>query len=413
MTELRLTRRRLLGGLGAVGVGGTGLWAVPPRRVSATVSVPEWVLTATQTRTPDVARVESLDPAAREAVREAIGGGYETSDPPEALAAFLSLRGENYVRDGDAYYRLDPTLPVVEVWMEPVPESEATGAVTLDELEACIHPDPRGFVTPPLAREDDPFRTYRLDPEVRSCLDEHPYLQTEDGDYFEYHVAVDDPGAPYTLTATRVQATDVADVEGRVVPWEEVPADARDPLLAARGDRIERESVPDSLRALADEYEWFRREGTFHRFALDHTGAAPVRVDARVTDRESREFDPAWLELSVTNTGGEPVELSTGPPAPFGILSARRDDGGGRVLLWTREYVESRFIGVHGGRIGGVAAVGLAVTLDPGETRGTRYQIRRNPGRLPAGTYRVDDSFGVRVGDDHAAYPYHVRLEIE
>jgi hypothetical protein len=415
MTELRLTRRRTLGALVGVGLGVSGLWAVPPRRVSAATAVPEWVLSTRDQRRADVPDLTDLEPAVREAVRAAVDGGYESSDPPDALRKFLSLRRENYVRADDTYYRLDATLPVVEVWIEPVDESEATGAVTLDELEECIDPDPRYYTTPPLARKDDPRRTYRLDPAVRNCIDEHPYVEMDDGDVFRYRVAVDDPGEPYTVTATEVPVTAVANVEGPVVAWDDVPADARELLLAAREERVEREFVPDSLRSLADEYDWVRRDGRFYRIDLDRPGALPLRLDLRVTDAESREFDPARLELSVTNVGSEPVELSTGPPAPFGILGGRRVDGDERLTLWSPEYAESGYIGIRGGRIGGVAAVGLLVTLDPGETRGTEFQVRRNPGRLPAGTYLLEDGFGVRVGDDDesVAYPFDVELRIE
>jgi hypothetical protein len=414
VTGLRLTRRRLLGSAAGVGAAVTGLWALPPRRVTATLSTPEWVLALRGRDVPDVPALADLSTDVRAPVRAAVEGGYESADPPDALKAFLDLDRETYVRvDGD-YYRLDASLPVVEVWIEPVAASDAEDPVTLDEMERCMHPDPRGFRTPPLARADDPHRTYQLDPSVRSCIEKHPYLRFEDGDHFRYRTAVDDPGAPYTVTATRVSAATLANVEESVVDWADVPADAREVLAGATGRPVERESLPDSLRDVAAEYEFVRRENTFYEVDLDHPGEAPIRVDVRVTDAESREFDPARLELSVTNTGGRAVELLTGPPPPFGTLGGRRAGGDERLTLWTEEYVESRYVGTRAGRVTARLAVGLSVTLDPGETRRTRYQIRRDPGRLPAGTYRVDDGFGVRVGDgESVTFPFTLALDVE
>jgi hypothetical protein len=172
------------------------------------------------------------------------------------------------------------------------------------------------------------------------------------------------------------------------------------------------------LRDLAAEYEYVRRDGRFYEVDLDHVGAAPIRVDVRATDAESREFDPAWLELSVTNTGNREVDVFTGPPAslaPFGILWATHVDGDGRILLWSQEYVEDRLIGTRAGRVTGVASAGVRVTLDPGETRLARYAIRRNPGRLDSGVYRGHDSFGVSVDGENSkiSYPYELDIRID
>lgn len=417
MTQLRLTRRRALASIGAVGIGASGLWAVPSRRVSASLSTPEWVLSVVERGPPDVPRIEELESDARNAVQAAIDGRYESTDPPAAVRRLFRIHSTTYVRTDDEYYRLDPTLPVFEIWLEPVSEAEAENPLTFDELEQCTHPDPRGIVPPPRGRKDDPERTYHLRPRVRSCIEQHPYVELGDGNYYRYHIDVDDPGEPYTIEATRVSANTVADIEGPVVEWMDVPSDARDILLAATDERLDRESIPVSLRDLAAEYAYVRRNGRFYEIDLDHVGAAPIRVDVRVPDTESREFDPAWLELSVTNTGNQTIQLSTGPPAalaPFGILWAEHVEGGGNILLWSQEYVEDSLIGAFGGRVTGVAGAGVGVSLGPGETRTARYAVRRNPGRLPLGVYRVRDGFGVRIdGDeDQLSYPYELRIRI-
>ena len=415
MTQLRLTRRRALASIGALGVGAGGVWAVPPRSVSASLSTYDWVLSVGDRGPRSVPHVADLDPAARSAVQAALDGRYESTDPPAAVRRLFHLRSTTYVRTDGVYYRLDPTFPIYEVWLEPVSKAEAEDPITFDELEQCTHPDPRGIVPPPRGRKDYPERLYYLSPRVRSCIQDHPYVELGDGNYYRYHIDIDDPGEPYSVEATRVSAKTVANIEGAVIEWADVAADARELLLAAERDTLERQTIPESLRELAAEYEYVRRDGRFYEVELDHAGAAPVRVETRVIDAESREFDPAWLELSVTNTGNREIELFTGPPAslaPFGILWGEHVDGGGRILLWSQAYVESSLIGTRAGRVTGVAGAGVGVTVAAGETRTARYAVRRNPSRLKRGVYRGQENFGVSVSDENGEMTYSYELEV-
>lgn len=418
MTQLRPTRRRALASIGALGVGAGGLWAVQPRSVSVSLSTYEWVLSVVDRGPRSVPHVADLEPAARSAVQAALDGRYESTDPPAAVRRLFHVNSTTYVRTDGVYYRLDPTLPVYEVWLEPVSKAEAEDPITFDEFEQCTHPDPRGIVPPPRGRKDDPERLYFLSPRVRSCIQDHPYVELGDSNYYRYHIDVDDPGRPYTIEATHVSAKTVASIQGDVIEWIDVAPDARELLLPAERETLELQTIPEPLRDLAAEYEYVRRDGRFYEVDLDHAGAAPIRVEARVIDAESREFDPAWLELSVTNTGNREIELLTGPPAslaPFGILWGQHVDGGGRILLWSQAYVESSLIGTRAGRVTGVAGAGVGVTLNPGETRLARYAIRRNPSRLAPGVYRVRDGFGVSVdgAEDEMSYPYELHVRIE
>ncbi|MFB6124152.1 MAG: hypothetical protein ABEJ78_11925, partial [Haloferacaceae archaeon] len=258
MTGLRPTRRRVLAALGAAGVGAGALAAVPPRRISASLTTYRWVVSLHRRDPPAVPELTDLDPVVRRAVRDAVDGEYASADPPAAVRRLFSVHRETYVRVEDTYYRLDPTLPVYEVWLDPVDASVATGAVTLDELEQCADPDPRGFRTPPLERADDPSRTYHLDAKLRDCIDRHRYVELGDGDYYRYHVAVDDPGAPYTVTATQVSAATVAGIDAPVADGDDALPETRSVLRAATDGRLRRQSVPDGVRTLAANYEFVR-----------------------------------------------------------------------------------------------------------------------------------------------------------
>ncbi|MFC6988529.1 hypothetical protein ACFQJD_07040 [Haloplanus sp. GCM10025708] len=410
MTGLRPTRRRVLAVLGACGVGAGGVAAVPPRRISASLTTYRWVLSLNRRDPPAVPELADLDPVVRRAVRDAVEGGYESAEPPTAVRRLFDVRRKTYVRVEGTYYRLDPTLPVYEVWLEPVDESTATGAVTLGELEQCADPDPRGFRTPPLERADDPARTYSLDPRLRDCIERHRFVRLGDGDYYRYHVDVDDPGSPYAITATEVSAATVAGIDAPVADGDDALPETRAALRAAADETLRRQSIPDGVRALAADFDYVSLGDRFYELDLGHPGAAPVRIDVAVTDARAREFDPAWLDLSVTNVGGETVTLQTGPPTPFGVLHGEAD-GGGDLPLWSPTYEESRFVGTHAGRVTGIAAAGVSTALTP-ETLTTRYAVRRNPGRLDAGVYRVSDGFGVRSDGEATPYPYDVRIRV-
>lgn len=429
MTGLRLTRRRLLGGLGAVGTGTGGLYVVPAREVSASVTTYEHVLQVHPAGRERADRPGALEPPVREAVRAAIDGGYETHDPSTGLRSYLEdPRETRYVETSDGYYRLDATLPVYVLWVERVPASEAEDPVTLDELEECIHPEDRMYVTPPTPPAGDPLRTYYLDENVRSCVRRHPYVEFENGDVVEYHLAVEDPGPPYTVEATPVSARAVADVseDASVVRWEDLGSAERELLADAEEKTLRRQSLPASVRGVARRYDHVHRDDEFLSVDLDRPGTWPLSVEVRIPDAETREFDPAWLELSVGNEGPEPLQVQAQPPVPFGTLWGESPEGspGGDLSLWSRSYAENGDAAVFAGDAvdRSLGLVVQRVRLSPGETLTRRYALRRNSGRLETGTYgftsgfelgRPADSEDENWAGDPVQYPVDLSVTVE
>jgi len=461
-TELRLTRRRALAGVGAAALGTGGLAAIPPYRVSAAVWTPAYVVRVGVRGPPDATAVSSLAPPAREAVRAAIRDRYETDAVPAELLAFLDPPENDdreyereLVTDGDTYYRLRASLPVQAIRADPAePPDDESKLLTVREFRSCIAGEPGYLRTGPvIVLHGGEYRRYRLDDPLRNCIEDHPYVEREDGEVFRWRVERVTPPEPYTLEADPVDVGALLGIgdgedggggdgdDPRVGEWADLPSSVREFLVAhADTHAEERESVPESVRAVADRYDWIRRGDRFYDLTVTDTGAVGIEVDVTVTDPVSREFDPAWLRFTVRNTGDRPVALSTGPPPPFGTLWARRrdgrngadddggDDGGpanalldgpSGFLLWTPEYVESEHVFTRLGLVYASHAVGLSVRLEPGEAMQQRFAVRRDPGWLSPGRYVVDSGFDIDpVAEDggrgeHASYPFEVRLRVE
>lgn len=420
MTELRLTRRRILGAVGTLGVGAGGLSAVPPRQVSASVTTYEYVLRVRERGTGRADEVGSLEPAVRGPVRRAVEGEYATDDPPAALREYFddSPAGERpIIRYEGSFYRLSGTLPVYVVRLEPVDTASDADPMTVKELSECMSEDDGYLDRPPLEAEQRPVRQHHLDPQFRDCVDRNPYLERSGGVY-EWSITVDDPGPPYRIRAEQVPARDVADVsEGTVGQWETLPETARTAIETAEGDGVSgsvpsvldwddalvTDSLPEAVVDAAERYDYVRRGDTFLSVKLTQASKLPLSVDVAVTDPEAREFDPAWLELSVTNHGEDSVTIKSGAPLPFGMLRAElaEADTSRTLRLWSRSYGDAGYDHVFAGRVEdhSFAAHVETSALSSGATATTRYAVRRNPGRLQTGEYHGLATFRVRRPD--------------
>ncbi len=424
-----MDRRRFLGVTGSTASAPVGWFLATDRSPTYPVALDsstfEYVLSM-RSLGPDVGELVTafgdLDGEARDPLETAMEDEqYGTDDPPPALREFFS-RPEatpRYVSDDDTYYELDADLPVFIVGFEEVsPETINEEPATIEEFVEAISDD-RGRRGAPVQElvEGGEYRTYRLDPKVASFVEENGYLETNET-VGRIDIDTDDPGPPYEITANEVSAEVVHG--GIVIELADAPFRIRD--LVEEGidrHRMGLDTIPDALSDLVSSYDYVRVDDWFYEPVIEGTGPKhlPVELGAALLDDSIRPFDPARIELSITNTGKGKIGVFSGAPGPFGILRAESEDG--RLTLWSDAYAESDHVHTTGRSVSGANDIGIVTELDPGEIRTAVYEIGR--WGLAPGTYLVDDSVGIEryVTDEDGesavesrTFPYELRIEI-
>lgn len=152
-----------------------------------------------------------------------------------------------------------------------------------------------------------------------------------------------------------------------------------------------------------------------------------LTMDVTVENGSLTNGSPAALRFSLINTGDENVTVSSGPPGPFGVLTART--GNHSVTLWSDRYRDSNHIGFFDGGMA-VTSIALLTTLEPGEVVSRTYEFPPMEGNtsfdranFTTGTYTVTESFEVwsRGGtrrSEHpqiktGMYPWRVEFKVE
>lgn len=214
----------------------------------------------------DLPRSADLDPAVRDAVADAVDGGYESDDPPEAVARFVA-RYDRVVHDGEAY-ELDASFPTHRLVLEPVAyddvdEDAVVGADTFRRT-----PEAAEAIT--TAAGDGAYEAAWLPDDLEDMVAEYESVTTTDpddgadADYYDWRIErnVDD-GPPYELTASSVGEPDLP-----VVDYDDLPDDARAEFDAALDERHRTEEQPALLDA-RDGAQFVRHDGDYYRVAID------------------------------------------------------------------------------------------------------------------------------------------------
>ena len=171
---------------------------------------------------------------------------------------------------------------------------------------------------------------------------------------------------------------------------------------------------------------WFVLSGRSvgYRVTLEHEAVesdAPLVVETVIEDEQVAPGDPAILSISVTNEGSDAYGLMSGAPAPFGILRATKTGSDRELTLWSDAYDESTHVSTMAEVIVGVNDIGIVTEFEPGDSRSSRYELRRRSLVEGPGTYLVTARYGVELlaetGDEEerTAYGpllYELRLSV-
>jgi hypothetical protein len=351
----------------------------------------------------------ALDDPERRVVEAAVAGAYETEHPPTWLRRFV--HGTDYVRVDGRFYELSSTLPTYVVEPTAVDPASVDGPVASRERYRQLREREYG-VSCALTCEtaDGDYRTVRtvwLRPETVAFLEQFDYVEHH-GSVVRLDVRVEDPGPPYRVTARRVAAAAVRG--GATVDIDDLPADSQADLRrAARTPGVT--GVDDLAPAVVDtlrSHAYLRVDGRYYTTYLSDVRSAPLVAWGRVSRGETEPLDPASVELGVRNAGDSSIEVSGGPPMPFGVASAHPpDEPDHDRSLWSPAYRETGAITTLGRRPIAVLGIGQTATLAPGETLTTDYEF----GPLRPGTWLVDESVGVTADDEtYGAVPLRFTL---
>jgi hypothetical protein len=345
-----------------------------------------------------ITALSDLSDREREVVTTAVGGAYETDDPPEWLAEFASATP--FVERSSTYYRLDDTFPTHRVTAEAVPEKQVKGDIaTYEEYERAVTRE--GYVMSGLlrvARRESVELDY-VWPALRTFFRKYDAVRYH-GDVLDFSVEVEDAGPPFRLSASEVSVSEAAG--GSVWRADSAPEASR--ALLRRAGRTQGaygfDRAPAGLLDALESHEYVLLGGTFYTSYVEARGSPPISVSA--------EFRDGRLRLAARNRGDTARRLSSGAPRPFGVVRCRATETTGTSagepdrdphLLWTDAYAASDYVRTEGRDVELASDVALVSTLAPGESVAEAYAVPD----LPPGEYAVEGSLGAgdaSEGDD-------------
>lgn len=357
-----------------------------------------------------IPRVADLDDRPLAVVEAAVEGTYETSDLPDWLAQFLS-RTPYVARNGE-YYRLDASIPTYTITAEEVGEDEVDGEIASSETyrEAVTHDGRRTTALLRHARRDGVTLGY-VWPSLREFLDTYDAVRYR-GSLLAVSVTVDDPGAPYTVTAERMDPTELTDravwdVSGAPEATRELVGEA-----GATGGVYAFDDPPAGFVERLRDSDYVYLDGTFYTAYVEKDGPLPVTPTAAFTD-PALDGDGARFRLALHNDADAVVTVDSGAPPPFGVLRFHpAGDPDASHLLWTDAYEENDHVHTEGREVVAVNDIGLSTTVAPGEAAAREFVV--DGSGLSPGEYVLADEVGVSVrGGDGGTFPYRVRFRYE
>lgn len=409
------------------------------------------------------------------------GVAYVGSDGVERVHAFDVGTGDE-VWERDVSCDVAPAVYDGAVYGSDHDTTFALDAGTGDEVWTSTLDRP--VRTPPTAADDAVYVTNRegvhaLDAHTGEDLWAHPgdFTRTspaavdgtlyvcgwdaEDGEQIARAIAVDAktgnvewtfeddglaPGDPvvvdgviYFGSAKRLYALDAETGEERwklQFQWPVgTPAVANETILASVGGRLvsigrdgggsaDSDVRPDSSRepAYADSDFYFGTHGYEVTASARVTGDEGAPFDARM-DVEGDVIDEderVVFAFALENGSDSPLTITSGPPAPLGVVRLRGIGETERTITaWTDAYEESGHVvtSPHSG-VTGWHSIAVNTTVEPDETVREAYALSTETHAIQPGSYEFTEEYDVRGGDPHEdgeewGIEVEVRVKIE
>jgi hypothetical protein len=346
-----------------------------------------------------------------EVVEAALEDSYETEDPPGWLAEFAG--GTPYLRVDGTYYRLRNDFPVYTVTAETTTESEVSGEIAGGEAyeEAVTHD---GLVTTGLVRiahREGMSFTY-LWPSLREFLDTYEAVRYR-GDLYSLSVETEDPGPPYSVTAEEIEPSGLTDAA--VWNASEAPDRLREYVrkAGATGGVYRVDEPPGTLLSKLRSNQYVYLDGTFYTTYVEDRGPVPISLTAEFADPKLDD-DGANLALTLHNDHDGPVSITSGAPAPFGVLGYHPEgESGARETLWSDSYAESSHVQTEGHEVKLTHDIALSTEISESESVGETFLVE--DADLSPGTYVVEGSVGVspESGGDGGTFTFRIRFSVE
>jgi len=352
----------------------------------------------------------SLSDRQQRVVRAAIEDAQRSSDPPRWLIEFAT--STPHVQKDGAYYRLENTFPTYRITATAVEESAVDGRIaTYDAYEEAVTSEMGVASGLMRVAQQEGYEVSLLRLKLRNFLETYDAVDYH-GDILDFALTVDDPGPPYTITATRVTPSGLTDAP----VWDatDAPGELRSIVRASgqRGGVYPIDDPPAELIAKLDANEYVYLDGTFYTTYVEKRAALPVSLSASFVDSTLDESG-GEIQLTLENESDRPIEVMSGAPKPFGVLSFHpAGDTEASLTLWSDTYEESQYVSTVGHRVTAIAAIGLTSTIQPGGSIDRTFTIEQTD--LAPGEYVIEDNVEITLDDDSGGtFPYRVVFRVK
>ncbi|ELY77147.1 hypothetical protein [Natrinema gari] len=350
--------------------------------------------------------LDSLDGREQTVIQAALDGSYTTDTLPEWLTAFLAET--SYIQVDTEYYLLKHSLPATTITATETDRDAVSGEIaSSDAYETAVTHD--DYVRTGLLQDarDGGVEVVHVWPALQSFLDNYEAVEYR-GTLLSLTVTTNDPGAPYTVSATSVSHTNLAD--GSVWKVSDASPSVQGLIrdAAATTGLYPFSDPPGQVISMLREYEYVYFDGEFYTAYVEQAGIPPIEV--RATTEPHPDQSETVLTVTLVNTTDTAVDITSGAPTPVGVLRYQKQGTDSREVLWSPAYTESEHVHTDGRDVTAVNRIALTTTIDGADSASQTF--RHTQESLTPGDYRIESSVGYQSGENSGTVPYSIEFMV-